>query len=353
MVVPAVGWSQPTSNRRVVRWWAPREQIRSSPWCAVTMASTGDRPSPVPGVVSSATPPVHCRDNDLFGYGYGDSAGRADRNDAFAARHDSAVGAPSCRHAGEGTAAVAGQHDLVGDASPYEAQPALPLVQPAGARADIALHPPVGQGVPVPGGHGVRVVEAQPLGRHKIPRPLPPTGSRRLWRAGTTPGARCCRVKRREGRRSVGDRLLGQRNSRRESLQRRAQVTSRTSPGPTDVPHIDTARSFAAGPAQPLSTERRQARTPRGGRAYLTRNGGLDPEWRVASAGTVGATRLPGLRTQDGRCGSRRTGRRLGHRGRVRAWGHLATSSCRGSSQRACHGTSGRYTCPGRIRELL
>ena len=48
-----------------------------------------------------------------------------------------------------GRPAVAGQHDLVGHPAPDEAQPALPLVQLAGARAHIALHPTVIEAVPV------------------------------------------------------------------------------------------------------------------------------------------------------------------------------------------------------------
>ena len=65
-----------------------------------------------------------------------------------------------------GRPAVARQHDLVAGAPAHEAQPALPLAQPAVARADVALDPPVGQLVPVRRGHGVRIVETQriPLG---------------------------------------------------------------------------------------------------------------------------------------------------------------------------------------------
>ena len=57
-------------------------------------------------------------------------------------------------------AAVGGEHHLVVDPAPDEAQATLTLAQPAGARADVALHPAVLERVPVPTGNRVPVVEA-------------------------------------------------------------------------------------------------------------------------------------------------------------------------------------------------
>ena len=49
--------------------------------------------------------------------------------------------------------AVGGEHDPVVPASPDEAEAALPLTQPAGARAEVTLDSPVGEPVPVSGRH--------------------------------------------------------------------------------------------------------------------------------------------------------------------------------------------------------
>ena len=73
-------------------------------------------------------------------------------------------------HAEPRRAAVTGEDYLVGHPPPDEAQPTLSLVQFAGARADVALDPPVGQAVPVTGRHRVRVAEAEVVGRHACQR---------------------------------------------------------------------------------------------------------------------------------------------------------------------------------------
>ena len=64
-------------------------------------------------------------------------------------------------------AAVGGQHHPVAAARPDEAQPALALVQLAQPRADVALHPPVVERMPVAAGEQV-------LGR-QIGQSLPPS----------------------------------------------------------------------------------------------------------------------------------------------------------------------------------
>ena len=61
--------------------------------------------------------------------------------------------------------AVRREHDLVALARPHEAEPALPLVEPAVPRADVALHAAVFDGVPVPR----RVADARE-GFHRVPR---------------------------------------------------------------------------------------------------------------------------------------------------------------------------------------
>ncbi len=60
-------------------------------------------------------------------------------------------------------AAVGRQHDRVVVPHAHEAQAALPFAQPAGARADVALHAPVVQATPVPRGVVVAVFHVDSL----------------------------------------------------------------------------------------------------------------------------------------------------------------------------------------------
>src|SRR5689334_13265893 len=63
-----------------------------------------------------------------------------------------------------GGSAVAGQHDLVVHPAPHETEAPLALVEAAVAGADVALDAAVGQRMPMPGRHGMRVGKTQRLG---------------------------------------------------------------------------------------------------------------------------------------------------------------------------------------------
>src|SRR5690606_24155303 len=58
-------------------------------------------------------------------------------------------------HAEPARAAVRGEHDALAVARPHEAEPALPRMQLAVARADVALDAAVVEPMPVAGGNGV------------------------------------------------------------------------------------------------------------------------------------------------------------------------------------------------------
>ena len=104
-------------------------------------------------------------------------------------------------HAVTAGAAVGRQHDRVLLAHPHEAEPPLPLVQAAGPRAHIALHPPVTGAMPVPRSYR-RTVHA------RLAPPLPPAdgdGRRHVRRLRPSPRQSGLEIRLTGARTAVGD----------------------------------------------------------------------------------------------------------------------------------------------------